>query len=145
MNDVSMLKFYKCPKCESKFYTSFKLIDGRQHFNCDNCGFDHAEPVNLLNHLSRDALYKEACDHFNGVVSDRVELVASVETSTTDELLKDILAELKKVNNFIYRHEQNNIRAEDAMYKAAMKSIEDMKKLEDDCVGLCEVESDEHV
>lgn len=85
---MSMFKFYKCPKCESKFYTSFKYgedgVNGRKRFVCDNCGFEHAEPVNLLNHLSNDDLYKEACDYFNGRVSD------IVKSPTTQELLDRI-------------------------------------------------------
>ena len=117
-----MSRKYICPHCASD-EISFKTersIDGYSYVCCDCCEWEHRVP-NRLRYSDAQLYERGVAAYRSSNYSDSIAY--KDEPSTTDELLKEILAELKKTNDYIYRHEQNRIAQDVKEHEKVLHSM----------------------
>jgi hypothetical protein len=78
----------------------------------------------LKGNLDAESLYPSMPIMSHPIVSSGLE----AEIIKQNELLKEILAELKKTNDYIYRHENSRIAQEEKQYEQALNAMKAEKE-----------------
>lgn len=105
-----------CPTCKHWIYTGWG--NGMCNLGIGYCRYE------MRGDLEPESLYPSMPIMSHPIINPGLE----AEINKQNELLKEILAELKKTNNYIYRHEQNHITEDVKRYEQTLNSMKAEKE-----------------
>ena len=100
-----------CPSCKHWNYTGWG--NGMCNLGIGHCRYE------MKGDLKPESLYPSMPIMSHPIINPGLEKEINKQT----KLLEEILAELKKTNDYIYRHEQNRIAQDEKMYEQALNSM----------------------
>lgn len=100
-----------CPSCRHWIYTGWG--NGMCNLGIGYCRYE------TRGDLEAESLYPSMPIMSHPIINPGLE----AEINKQNKLLEEILAELKKTNDYIYSHEQNRIAQDEKMYEQVLNSM----------------------
>lgn len=105
-----------CPTCKHWIYTGWG--NGMCNLGIGYCRYE------LKGNLNAESLYPSMPIMSHSIINPGLE----AEIIKQNELLKEILSELKKTNDYIYSHEQNRIAQEEKAFEQVLNAMKAEKE-----------------